>query len=155
VYAGYVPSQILSPDGVLDPPNVPSVLIEGHSGRAEIGQKEFEYQIQVRIIVSLWDDAPDYSGYSDARYLKEMIYFKLLQCRLLQDKYEMVELAEWKNIASGHNNYFISIIETTYKMGIVPDASASVDADIWDNNFLFDGKMVVHVPGDAPSEGGM
>lgn len=155
VYAGYVPGNILSPEGILDPPSVPSVLIEGHTGKVLIGHQEYEYEVEVRIVISLWDDAVDYTGYSDARYLKEMIYFKLLQRRLLQDKYEMIKEARWSNIASGHNNYFISVIETSYKMGIVPDDSASVDADIDNDNFLFDARLVTSmpVPGGKPQAG--
>jgi hypothetical protein len=143
VYAGYIPSSLLSPDGLLDPPSAPSVLVEGVSGKLELGSKEGEYEIAVKIVVTLWDDAPDFSGYSDAKYLKEMIYFKLLQFRLLQEKYEMTGTTEWKNVASGHNNYFVTTIEMSYKMGPPPDSSSSVDADIRDNNFLFDGALVV------------
>lgn len=144
VYAGYVPTALLSPDGVLTPPSAPSVLVEGHSGKLEIGAREEEYEVEVRIVITLWDDDPTFAAYSDARYLKEMLFFKLLQFRLLQGKYEMVRLAEWKNIATGHNNYFISVIETTYKLGPAPDLSADVDADIDDNDFLFDGALVVN-----------
>jgi hypothetical protein len=148
VYAGYIPSSLLSPDGLLDPPSAPSVLVEGISGKLELGAKEDEYSISVRIVVTLWDDAPDFGGYSDARYLKEMLYFKLLQFRLLAEKYEMHGTAEWRNVASGHNNYFVTTIETSYKMGPPPDSSSSVDADIRDNNFLFDGATVfVGTPG--------
>jgi hypothetical protein len=67
----------------------------------------------------------------------------------------MVKEIKWSNIASGHNNYFISVIETSYKMGIVPDDSASVDADIDNNNFLFDARLVTSmpVPGSKPQAG--
>jgi hypothetical protein len=147
VYAGYVPSQLLSPDGIRDPPSAPSVLVEAHSGRVMItGRYEArheEYEVSARVVITLWDDAPDYTGYQDHRYLKEMLYFKLLQFRTLQERFLLGGTAEWKNIACGHNNYFISVIELDYRLGAPPDASDSVDIDIEDNNFLFDGELVV------------
>lgn len=147
IYAGYVPSQLLSPEGTFDPPSAPSILVEAHAGRVMItGRYEArheEYEVSARVVVTLWDDAEDYTGYQDARYLKEMIYLKLLQFRTLQERFLMAGTAEWKNIASGHNNYFITVIELDYRLGSPPDASDDTDIDIRDDNFIFGGELII------------
>src|SRR6266481_5493337 len=151
VYAGYIPAALLSPNGELDPPSAPSVLIEGMTGRVGIGElsragmRAEEYEIDVRIVITLWDDAEDYTGYADHRYLKEMIFLNLVKFRLLQGRFEMTREAEWKNVASGHNNYFISEITVTYKMGMAPDESDDVEIEARDNNFLFGGEQKIVV----------
>jgi hypothetical protein len=145
IYAGYIPSALLSPNGELNPPDVPSVLVEGISGRLGISElsraaaRVIEYEVEVRIVVTLWDDAEDFSGYAEHKYLKEMLFLNLLKFRLLQGHFEMTGQAEWKNIASGHNNYFISEITLTYKMGMAPDESDDVELEARDRSFLFGG----------------
>lgn len=157
IYAGYIPSNLLSPNGELDPPSVPSVLVEGVLGRAEIAElsrteaRVSEYEIDVRIVVSLWDDAEDFGGYTDHRYLKEMLFFNLLKFRLLQGRFELTRQAEWRNIASGHNHYFISEITLTYKCGVPPDESDDVELEARDRAFLFGNEFDIKLdPKPAP-----
>jgi hypothetical protein len=150
IYAGYIPSNLLSANGELDPPSVPSVLVEGILGRAEIGElsrtemRVSEYEVDVRIVISLWDDAEDFSGYADHRYLKEMLFFNLLKFRLLQGRFEMTRQAEWRNVASGHNDYFISEITLTYKCGVAPDESDDVELEARDRAFLFGNEIDIN-----------
>jgi len=147
VYAGYVPSNLLSPNGELDPPSAPSVLIEAHSARVQIGgqaaERREEYEIAVRIVVTLWDDDPTFSAYADARDFKETLYFKLLQNRVLAGRYPLCNAAEWKNIATGHNNYFISIIELEYQVNTPPDAYDNIADEADENTFLFEDAVIV------------
>jgi hypothetical protein len=151
IYAGYIPAALLSPNGELNPPSAPSVLIEGITGRVEIGElgraamRVTEYEVEVRIVITLWDDAEDYTGYADHRYLKEMLFLNLVKFRLLQGRFEMTQQAEWKNVASGHNNYFISEITLTYKMGCAPNESDDVEIESRDNAFLFGGEQKIEI----------
>jgi hypothetical protein len=129
VYVQEVPSNLVSPEGVFNPPIVPSIVIEAHAGEVELHPLG-EYLVSVRLMISLWDDAPDFSGTLDCRHLTEMLYLKLLRYRVLADRYELTGKPTWKKVVSGRDPYFIRSIDLEYNMGAAPDQSDNVDADL-------------------------
>jgi hypothetical protein len=128
VYVQEAPSNLVSPEGLLNPPLVPSIIVEAHSGELELHPLG-EYLISVRLMISLWDDAPDFSGNLDCRHLTEMLYLKLLRYRVLAQRYELTGKPKWGKIIAGREPYFIRSIDLEYNMGSAPDESDNVEGD--------------------------
>jgi hypothetical protein len=130
IYAGFIPQALLSPEGVGDPPIVPSILIEPHMGEADISPRS-PYIISVSLLISLWDDDPTYAGNKDARRLTEKLYLYLLRNRLsLAERYDLKGKPTWKQLKNQRSNYFSYLIELTYDLGESPDDSDDQNADV-------------------------
>src|SRR5260221_6571559 len=128
VYVQEVPANLVSPEGVFNPPIVPSILVEAHAGEMELHPLS-EYLVSVRLMISLWDDDPVSGGTLDCRHLTEMIYLKLLRYRVLAERYQLTGKPTWKKVVSGRDPYFIRSIDLEYNMGAAPDESDNVEAD--------------------------
>jgi hypothetical protein len=130
VYIGYIPSNLLSPEGMSNPPVVPSILIDAHSAKTTV-IPQGEIMVDVRILISVWDDSPDYLGNEDNKLLMEKIFLKMLRERdPFAGEYEMTGDISCKVVPAGRSNYFVSIIDATYNLGPAPDDSDNINLDL-------------------------
>lgn len=133
IYAAYIPASIVSPQGSQDPPIVPSILIELHTGEVTLPRQP-NYLIGVRLLISVWDDDPTYQGWMDSQHLTEKVFLYLLKYRSLSERYNLTGKISWSTIRDNRANYFVSMINMTYDLDMPPDAFDNVDSWMLEDN---------------------
>lgn len=122
VYGSYIPSDQTGNQTLTQ--ETPSVLVWLHSGSSPMTDGAGYYEIDFELLLSVWDDASDYSGIRDLRTLIDLL-FEQLAFKRGAGRFRLVGDLSWNILPNADRTAnFVAVIDGKLSLGYAPLSGA-------------------------------